>query len=77
VVLIDHSQMAKGFSGSLVVGVGEAIPSSFDAPGAHIGVQCASGHENHHITPKGASKFILPIKVLPWARNSDAFQAEQ
>jgi hypothetical protein len=52
VVLIDHSQMAKGFLGSLVVGVSEAIPSGFDAPGAHIGVQHASRHENHHITRK-------------------------
>jgi hypothetical protein len=68
--------MVKGFSGSLVVGVGEAIPNGFDAPRAHIGVQHASEHENHHITLKGSSEFILPIEVLRWACNSDASQAE-
>ena len=75
-VLVDHTQMSQGFSGGLSVGVWEAKVSSRDEPRFHVGIAGAFSHEDHHVAPKGAPGVVLPVDVLWWVHNSDAFQAE-
>ena len=75
-MLVDHTQVSQGFSGDLSVCVREAKASGGDEPGFHVRIAGALSHEDHHVTPKGASGVVLPVGVLRWVHNSDAFQAE-
>ena len=68
-MLVDHTQMSQGFSGGLSVGV-------WEAKGFHVRVAGALSHEDRHVTSKGAPRVVLPVDVLWWVHNSDAFQAE-
>ena len=53
-MLVDHTQMSQGFSGSLSVGVMEAKASGGDEPGVHVRAAAAFSHEDHHVAPKSA-----------------------
>ena len=75
-MLVDHTQASEGFSGGLSVGVWEAKASGGDEPGFHVRVAGALSHEDHHVTPKGAPRVVLPVGALRWVHNSDAFPAE-
>ena len=75
-MLIDHTQTSQGFLGGLSVGVWEAKASGGDKPGVQVRVAGAFSHEDHHVTPKSAPGVVLPVDVLWWVHNSDAFQAE-
>ena len=75
-MLVDHTQTSQGFSGGLSVGVREAKASGGDEPGFHVRVAGALSHEDHHVAPKSASGVVLPVDVLWWVYNSDAFQTE-
>ena len=75
-MLVDHAQMSQGFSGGFSVGVREAKASGGDEPGVHVRVAGALPHDDHHVTPKGAPGVVLPVDVLWWVHNSNAFQAE-
>ena len=75
-MLVNHTQVSQGFSGSLSVGVWEAKASGGDEPGFHVKIAGALSHEDHHVAPKGAPGVVLPVDVLRWVHNSDAFQAE-
>ena len=68
-MLVNHTQKSQGFSGGLSVGV-------WEAKGFHVRVAGALSHEDHHVAPKGAPGVVLPVDVLQWVHNSDAFQAE-
>ena len=71
-MLVDHAQTLQGFSGGFSVGVRKAKASGGDEPGVHVGVAGALSHEDHHVAPG----VVLPVDVLWWVHNSDAFQAE-
>ena len=75
-MFVNHTQTSQGFSGGLSVGVWEAIASGGDEPGFHVRIASALFHEDLHVTPKGAPRVVLPVDVLWWVHNSDAFQAE-
>ena len=75
-MLVDHAQTSRGFSGSFLVGVWETKASGGDEPGIHIRVAGALSHENHYVAPKSAPGVVLPVDVLWWVHNSNAFQAE-
>ena len=75
-MLVDHTQASQGFSGSISVSVWEAKASGGDEPGFHVRIAGAFSHEDHHVAPKGAPGVVLPVDVLWWVHNSDAFQAE-
>ena len=75
-MLVDHAQTSQGFLGGLSVGVWEAKASGGDEPGFHVRIASAFPHEDHHVAPKGAPGVVLPVDVLRWVHNSDAFQAE-
>ena len=72
-MLVDHTQTSQGFSGGLSVGVREAKASGGDEPEFHIRVAGALSYKDHHVTPKGAPGVVLPVDVLWWVHNSDAF----
>ena len=73
---VNHMQASQGFSGGLPVGVWEAKASGRNELGFHIGIAGALAHEDHHVALKGALGVVLPVDVLRWVHNSDAFQAE-
>ena len=75
-MFVNHTQTSQGFSGGLSVGVWEAKASSGDELGVYVRVAGASSHENHHVAPKSAPGVVLPVDVLWWVHNSDAFQGE-
>ena len=75
-MLVDHTQTSQGFSGGLSVGVWEAKASGGDEPGFHVRIAGTLSHEDHHVTPKGAPGVVLPVDVLWWVHNSDAFNGE-
>ena len=75
-MLVDHTQASQGFLGGLSVGVCEAKASGGDEPGVHVRVASVFSYEDHHVAPKGAAGVVLPVDVLWWVHNSDAFQAE-
>ena len=75
-MLVNHTQVAQGFSGGLSVGVREAKASGGDEPGVHVRVAGAFSHKNHHVTPKSAPGVLLPVDVPWWVHHSDVFQAE-
>ena len=75
-MLVDHTQASQGFLGGLSVGVWEAKASGGDEPGVHVRVAGAFSHEDHHVAPKSAPGVVLPVDVLWWVHNFDAFQAE-
>ena len=75
-MLVNHTQASQGFSGSLSVGVWEAKASGGDEPEFHVGIAGALAHEDHHVAPKGAPGVVLPVDILRWVHNSDAFQVE-
>ena len=75
-MLVNHTQTSQGFTGGFLVGVWEAKASGGDEPGVHLRVAGALSHEDHHVTPKSAPGVVLPVDVLWWVHNSDAFQAE-
>ena len=75
-MLVDHAQMSQGFSGGLSIGVWEAKAGGGDEPGVHVRVAGAFSYEDHHVAPKGAPGVVLPVGLLWWVHNSDAFQAE-
>ena len=75
-MLVDHAQTSQGFSGGLSIGVWEAKAGGGDEPGVHVRVAGAFSYEDHHVAPKGAPGVVLPVDVLWWVHNSDAFQAE-
>ena len=75
-MLVGHMQTSQGFSGGLSVGVWDAKASGGDEPGFHVRIVGALSHEDHHVAPKGAPGVVLPVDVLLWVHNSDAFQAE-
>ena len=76
-MLVDHTQTSQGFTGGLSVGVREAKASGGDEPGVHVRVAGAFSHEDHHVAPKSAPGVVLPVDVLWWVHNSDAFQVEK
>ena len=59
-----------------MVGVWEAKVSGRDELGFHVRIAGALSHEDHHVTPKGAPRVVLPVDVLWWVHHSDAFQAK-
>jgi len=75
-MLVNHTQASQGFSGGLPVGVWEAKASGGNEPGFHVRIAGAFSHEDHHVTLKGAPGVILPVNVLQWVHDSNAFQAE-
>ena len=75
-MLVNHVQASQGFSGGFSVGVREAKANGGDEPGVHIRVAGAFSHEDHHVASKSAPGIILPVDILWWVHNSDAFQAE-
>ena len=75
-MLVDHTQASQGFSGGLSVGVREAKASGGDEPGFHIRVAGSLSHEDHHVALESAPGVVLPVDVLWWVHNSDAFQAK-
>ena len=75
-MLVDHTQTLQGFTGGFSVGVKETEASGGDEPGVHVRVAGAFSHEDHHVAPKSAPGVVLPVDVLWWVHNSDAFQAE-
>ena len=75
-VLVGHTQTSEGFTGGFSVGVRETKSSGGDELGIHIRVAGALSHENHYVAPKSAPGVVLPVDVLWWIHNSDAFQAE-
>ena len=74
-VLVDHTQASQSFSGGLSVGIWEAKASDGDEPGVHVRVAGAFSYEDHHVAPKSAPRVVLPVDVLWWVHDSDAFQA--
>ena len=72
-MLVNHTQASQSFSGSLSVGVWEAKASGGDELGFHVRIAGALSHEDHHVAPKGAPGVVLPVGVLRWVHNSDAF----
>ena len=72
-MLVDHSQASQGFSGGLSVGIWEAKAGGGDEPGVHVRVVGAFSHEDHYVAPKSAPGVVLPVDVLWWVHNSDAF----
>ena len=75
-MFVNHTQTSQGFSGSLSVGVWDAKSSGGDEPGFHDMIAGALSHKDYHVAPKGAPGVVLPVGVLQWVHNSDAFQAE-
>ena len=75
-MLVDHTQASQGFLGGLSVGIWEAKASGGDEPGVHIRVAGAFSHEGHHVASKSAPGVVLPVVILWWVHNSDAFQAD-
>ena len=75
-MFVNHTQTPQGFLGSLSVGVWEAKASGGDEPGVHVRVAGALFDENHHVAPKSAPRVVLPVDVLWWVHNSNAFQAD-
>ena len=75
-MLVNHTQTSQGFSGGLLVGVWEAKASDGDEPGVHVRIAGAFSHGDHHVAPKGAPGVVLPVNILRWVHNSNAFQAE-
>jgi len=75
-MLVNHTQASQAFSGSLSVGVWEAKASGGDELGCHVRIAGAFSHEDHHIASTDAPGVVLPVDVLRWVHNSDAFQAE-
>ena len=75
-MFVHHTQTSQGFLGGLLVGVWEAKASGGDELGFHVQIAGALSHEDHHVAPKGAPGVVLPVGVLRWVHNSDAFQAE-
>ena len=75
-MLVDHTQASQGFLGGLSVGVWEAKASGGDEPGVHVRVAGALSHEDHQVASKSAPGIVLPVDILWWVHNSDAFQAE-
>ena len=73
---VGHTQMSQGFSGGLSIGVREAKAGGGDEPGVHVRVAGAFSQEDHYVAPKSAPGVVLPVDVLWWVHNSDAFQAE-
>ena len=76
-VHVDHTQTSECFTGDFPVGVRETKTSGGDEPRFHIRIAGAFSHEDHHIAPESAPGVVLPVDVLWWVHNSDAFQAEQ
>ena len=72
-MLVNNTQASQGFLDSLSVGVWEAKASGGNEPGFHVRIAGAFSHEDHHVAPKGASGVVLPVDVLRWVQNSDAF----
>jgi len=72
-MLVDHTQTSQGFMGGLSVGVREAKASGGDEPGVHVRIAGVSSHKDHHVAPKSAPGVVLPVDVLWWVHNSDAF----
>jgi len=72
-MLVDHTQTSHGFMGGLSVGVREAKASGGDEPGVHVRIAGVSSHKDHHVAPKSAPGVVLPVDVLWWVHNSDAF----
>ena len=75
-MLVDHTQTSQGFTGGLSVGVKEAKASGGDELGVHVRVAGALSHEDHQVESKSAPGVVLPLDILWWVHNSDAFQAE-
>ena len=75
-MFVHHTQESQGFLGGLSVGVWEAKASGGDDPGFHVRVAGALSHADHHVTPKGAPRVVLPVDVLQGIHNSDASQTE-
>ena len=75
-MFVNHTQTSQGFSAGLSVGVWEAKANGGDEPGFHVRIASALSHEDHHVAPNGAPRVVLPVGVLRWVHNSDAFQAE-
>ena len=75
-MLVDHTQMSQGFSGSLSIGVWKAKASGGDEPGVHVRVAGAFSYEDHHVAPKSAPGVVLPVDVLWWVHHSNVFQAD-
>ena len=75
-MFVNHMQTSQGFLGGLSVGVWEAKANGGDEPGFHVRIASALSHEDHHVTPKGAPGVVLPVGVLWWVHNSDAFHAK-
>ena len=74
-MLVDHTQTSQGFTGGFSVGVREAKASGGDEPRVHVRVAGALSYEDHHGAPKSAPRVVLPVDVLRWVHNTDAFQA--
>ena len=75
-MFVHHTQTSRGFLGGLSVGVWEAKASGGYDPGFHVRVAGALSHEDHHVTPKGDPRVVLPVDILWLVHNFDAFQAE-
>ena len=72
-MLVDHTQTSRGFTGGFTVGVTEAKASGGDELGIHIRVAGVFSHENHYVAPKSAPGVVLPVDVLWWIHHSNAF----
>ena len=72
-MFVNHMLMSQGFLGGLLVGVWEAKASGGDESGFHVRIAGAFSHEDHHVASKGAPGVVLPVGVLRWVHNSDAF----
>ena len=75
-MLVDHTQTSQGFSDGFSVVVWEAKASGGDEPGVHVRVAGAFPHEDHQVASKSAPGVVLPVDIIWWVHNSDAFQAE-
>ena len=75
-MLVYHTQASHGFTGGFSVGVWEAKASGGDEPGFYVRIAGTFSHEDHHVAPKSAPRVVLPVDILWWVHNSDAFQAE-
>ena len=59
-----------------MVGVWDAKASGEDELEFHVRIAGALSHKDHYVTPTGAPGVVLPVGILRWVHNSDAFQAE-
>ena len=75
-MLVNHTQTSQGFTSGFSVGVWEAKAGGGDELGVHVRVAGAFSHKNHHVASKSAPGVVVPVDILWWVHNSDAFQAE-